>query len=84
MVDFSVVQQLLATVCPYEPEEITPEKHLVSDLEFDSFGLMEMIIKFENEFHVEIPDQDLKLFVTVQDVVNYLEQKQTATAFARA
>lgn len=86
MVDFQTVQHLLAMVCPYEPEEITPQKHLISDLELDSFGLMDMIISFEKEFGIEIPDKDLRLFVTVQDVIDYVEQKQlgSATTYARA
>lgn len=83
MVDFSVVQQLLATVCPYDAEEITPDKRLVSDLELDSFGLMDLVLTFENEYNIEIPDRDLRLFDTVQDIVNYLEQKQSGTEFAR-
>lgn len=75
MVDLQKVQQLLAMACPKEPEEITPEKHLVSDLELDSFGLMEMVMSFEDEFGIEIPDRDLRLLDTVQDVLTYLEEK---------
>lgn len=84
MVDLSKVQQLLATVCPHDPDEITLDKHLVSDLEIDSFGLMEMVMTFEKEFNIEIPDRDLRLFNTVQDIINYIEQKQMGGTFARA
>lgn len=85
MVKLETVQQLLATTCPYDAEEITPAKHLVSDLELDSFGLMEMVMAFEDEFHIEIPDRDLRLLDTVQDVMMYLEEKtgtQRTTAHA--
>ncbi len=84
MVDLSTVQQLLATVCPHDPEEITPDKHLVSELEIDSFGLMEMVMAFEKEFDIEIPDRDLRLFNTVQDIIHYIEHKQMQAAFAGA
>lgn len=84
MVDLFKVQQLLATVCPHDPEEITLDKHLVSDLEIDSFGLMEMVMAFEKEFNIEIPDRDLRLFNTVQDIIDYIEQKQMYGRLARA
>jgi len=86
VVKLETVQQLLATACPYDAEEITPEKHLVGDLELDSFGLMEMVMAFEDEFNIEIPDRDLRLLDTVRDVLMYLEEKTgsqpvTAAAF---
>jgi acyl carrier protein len=77
MVDFEKVKQLLATVCPHDPDEITLDKRLVTDLEIDSFGLMDMVIAFEKEFHLEIPDRDLRLFDTVGDIVHYIEQRKT-------
>lgn len=76
VVQLDRIQQLLAMVCPHDPEEITLDKHLVSDLDLDSFGLMDMVIAFEKEFSIEIPDRDLRLFNTVRDVVHYVEQKK--------
>ncbi len=84
MVDLSKVQQLLAMVCPHDPEEITLDKHLVTDLDLDSFGLMDMVIAFEDEFSIEIPDRDLRLFSTVSDVVNYIEQKNATGMVVQA
>ena len=75
MVELERVQQLLAMASPKEIEEITPEKHLISDLEMDWFGLMEVVMAFEDEFGVEIPDRDLRLLDTVEDVLIYLEDK---------
>ena len=84
MVDLNKVQQLLSMVCPHDPEEITPEKHLVSDLDLDSFGLMEMVMAFEKEFNIEIPDRDLRLFDTVGDILTYIEQKSGFVSMAQA
>ncbi len=84
MVEFSTIQQLLSTACPYDPEEITMDKNLVSDLEIDSFGLMEMVISFEKEFHIEVPDRDLRLLLTVADIVHYIEEKQEHPVLAQA
>ncbi len=79
MVDLSKVQTLLAMVCPKDPSEILPEKNLVQDLELDSFGVMEMVLQFESEFKIEIPDRDLRLMNTVQDVLDYLGSKTAGT-----
>lgn len=75
MVDIEKIQELLAAACPHDPSEITPDKHLVKDLEIDSFGLMDMVISFEDEFNIEIPDRDLRHFVTVNDIINYLNAR---------
>ena len=75
MVELERVQQLLAMASPKEIEEITPEKHLISDLEMDSFGLMEVVMAFEDEFGVEIPDRDLRLLDTVEYLLIYLADK---------
>ena len=84
MIEFARIQQLLAEACPHDAEEITLDKHLVKDLDIDSFGLMELVMAFESEFGVEIPDRDLRLFTTVGDIVNYLEQKKNGFAMAQA
>ncbi|MEF9863962.1 MAG: acyl carrier protein [Christensenellaceae bacterium] len=75
MVELAKVQEILMTVCPHDANEITPDKRLVEDLEIDSFSLMEMVITFENEFNIEIPDRDLRLFDTVDDIIKYIEKK---------
>lgn len=83
MVDLSKIQQLLATACPHDPEEITLDKQLVRDLDIDSFGLMDMVMAFEDEFQIEIPDRDLRLFNTVEDIVRYIEQKTAGAPLAQ-
>lgn len=78
MVELDRIRELLLTVCPCDPEDITEDKHLVRDLDIDSFGLMELVLDFEKEFHISIPDRDLRKFDTVGDVMSYIEQKQGA------
>ena len=80
-VTLSAVQQLLAMASPVDPEEITPEKHLARDLEMDSFVMMDAVLSFEREFGIDIPDLDLRLFDTVQDVLVYLAER-TGSAVA--
>ena len=75
MVDINKVKELLCTACPYDPEEITLESDLVNDLELDSFGILDMVMAFEKEYNISIPDRDLRLFSTVSDIVDYLEKR---------
>ncbi len=84
MVDFAKIQELLSTICPHDPEEITPDKHLVNDLDIDSFGLMDLIIAFEREYNIDIPDRDLRLFTTAADIINYIEQRTMGMTMAQA
>jgi acyl carrier protein len=75
MVNFNRVKELLAASCPYSAEEIELDSDLSVDLDFDSFCMMDMLLAFEKEYNISIPDRDLRLFVTVSDIVNYLEEK---------
>lgn len=75
MINIEKVKELLSASCPYSPEEIEMNSDLIADLEFDSFCLMDMLLAFEKEFDISIPDRDIRLFITVSDIVNYLEAK---------
>jgi acyl carrier protein len=80
MINIDKVKELLAASCPYEPDEISLGSDLVADLEFDSFCMMDMLLAFEKEFGISIPDRDLRLFVTVSDIADYLEKKTAPDA----
>ena len=80
MIDTDRIKELLSSSCPYEPDEISLESDLVNDLEFDSFSMMDMLLAFEKEYDISIPDRDLRLFVTVADIVGYLEKKTAPNA----
>ena len=75
MININRVKELLSASCPYSPEEIELDSDLIVDLEFDSFCMMDMLLAFEKEYEISIPDRDLRLFVTVNDIVSYLEEK---------
>jgi acyl carrier protein len=72
MANLSEVQKLLAEYSTCEVSEITPEKRLIGDLELDSFSLLDAVAACESRFHLSIPDSDLKLLDTVQDVLDYI------------
>lgn len=56
-----------------EENEITPEAEFVKDLGADSLDTVEMIMEFEKEFDIEIPDEEAEKITTVGDAVAYIE-----------
>ncbi len=53
---------------------ITPEASFIDDLGADSLDIVELIMAFEEEFDLEIPDSDAEKVVTVRDVVEYIKE----------
>ena len=56
-----------------DPNEITLDTKLSKDLEADSLDQVEILMALEDEYDIEIPDEVAEKFVTVRDIVNYLE-----------
>jgi acyl carrier protein len=59
-------------------EEITLESNFIDDLKADSLDLVEMVMAFEDNLGVTIPDEDQEKIRTVGEVVNYIRQKESA------
>jgi acyl carrier protein len=57
-------------------EDITPEKSFVDDLKADSLDVVELVMEFEDQFKITIPDEDYEKIKTVGDAVKYIEEKQ--------
>jgi acyl carrier protein len=60
-----------------DEEEITPEASFVDDLNADSLDLVELIMSLEEEFGLEISDEDAEKIQTVGDAANYIEEHQS-------
>jgi len=58
--------------------EITPATSMIKDLEADSLDAVEIIMAFEDEFDIEIPDEDAEKFENIGDIVKYIEAKVNA------
>ncbi|PWM41657.1 MAG: acyl carrier protein [Clostridiales bacterium] len=56
-------------------EEITSETEFVGDLNLNSFDVVNMVCAFEERLGIEIPDRDIRKFIKVQDVTDYLEAR---------
>ena len=55
-----------------DEEEVTPQASFVEDLGADSLDIVELVMAMEEEFKIEIPDEDVENLKTVQDVTNYI------------
>jgi len=59
-----------------EDQEISMETSLMKDLEADSLDAVEIIMAIEDEFDIEIPDEDAEGFKSIGDIVKYVEEKK--------
>ncbi len=66
------VIQVLATLLHFNEKAIRPELLLVDDLGMDSFAAVEMLFQIEDQYGLEIPDEEMVNFKTVKDVVDYI------------
>ncbi|MBL7073671.1 acyl carrier protein [candidate division KSB1 bacterium] len=69
------VKEIIVDQLGVDPAQATNEAHFVDDLGADSLDTVELVMAFEEEFGVEIPDEDAEKITTVGDAVNYLKEK---------
>ena len=70
-------EKLVEIICNYvevEPENIKPESRFMEDLGFTSFDFMGMLGELEDEFEIEVDEQEAVKIITVQQAVDYLEK----------
>ena len=71
---FETLKNLLVEELQLNPDEITLESDLANDLGVNSLELADLILLCEEKFNLVIDDEDLHTFITVGDVVNYLDE----------
>ena len=67
------VVKIIAEELDVDPEELSMDTHITDDLDADSLDAMEVILKIEEEFDVEIPDDLVQRIQTIADVVEFLD-----------
>ncbi|MBR2216173.1 MAG: acyl carrier protein [Selenomonadaceae bacterium] len=76
MATFEKVRDIVVEQLGVEADEVSIESTFIDDLGADSLDIVELIMAFEEEFNVEIPDEAAEKIKTVQDVVNYIDQNK--------
>jgi len=72
------VKSIIAEQLGVKPEEVTTEASFVDDLGADSLDTVELVMAFEEEFSIEIPDEDAEKITTVGEAIKYIDNKTTA------
>lgn len=72
---FEKVCAILAEFTNVKVTEMKPNTNLLNDLDMNSLETMDAVIRFEEEFDIEIPDRDITLFRSIGDVTEYLSKK---------
>lgn len=69
---FEQIKEMLVNELSVNPDDVTMNAELVTDLGVNSLELADLILLCEEKFDIEIGDDDIRNFITVGDVVNYL------------
>jgi len=69
------VKTIIAEQLGVKPEEVTPQASFVDDLGADSLDTVELVMALEEEFGIEIPDEDAEKMTNVGEAVKYIEDK---------
>ena len=70
---FERIRELLAEQLDIDEEKITMDSNILEDFEADSLDVVDMVMSLEDEFGVEIPDEEIENLPSVGDVVRYVE-----------
>lgn len=70
---FEKLKKLITDVLDIEKEKISFESKILEDFGADSLDIVEMVMAIEEEFNIEIPDEDVEKVLSVDDVINYIQ-----------
>lgn len=70
------VKDIIVEQLGVNAEQVTSEAKFIEDLGADSLDTVELVMAFEEEFNVEVPDEEAEKLQTVGDVTKYIEEKK--------
>lgn len=73
---FDKVKAIIVDQLGVEEEEVTMEASFIEDLGADSLDIVELIMALEEEFEIEVPDEDAEKLVTVGDAITYISERK--------
>lgn len=71
---FDKVKQLICEQLELDEGKVTMDSNILEDFEADSLDVVDLIMSFEDEFGLEVPDEEVEKFATVGDIVRYIEE----------
>jgi acyl carrier protein len=77
---FERVKKIVVDQLSVEADTINPQSNFANDLGADSLDTVELVMALEEEFDIEIPDEAAEKITTVQEAVNYISEKVSASA----
>lgn len=69
------VKDIIVEQLSVNAEQVTPAARFIEDLGADSLDTVELVMAFEEEFSIEVPDEDAEKLASVGDVIKYIEEK---------
>jgi acyl carrier protein len=75
MSTFERVKKVVVEQLEVDEKEVTPDASFVDDLGADSLDVVELVMGLEEEFDIEIPDESAEKITTVQQAIDYIEEK---------
>lgn len=73
---FDELKNLLVSELSVNPDDVTPDAELVSDLGINSIELTDLLLLCEEKFNIKLDDEDARKLLTVDDVVKYIEKNR--------
>jgi acyl carrier protein len=70
------VKEIIVEQLGVEEDEVNPNSKFIEDLGADSLDTVELVMAFEEEFDLEIPDEDAEKITTVGDAISYIKENQ--------
>jgi acyl carrier protein len=67
------VKEIICAQLEVSPEQVKPEASFTDDLKADSLAVVELVLAFEQEFKITIPEEDTEQIKTVKDATNYIK-----------
>ena len=67
------VREIIASQLEVSTEQLTPQASFIDDLKADSLAVVELVLALEQEFKIEIPEEDTEQIKTVKDALNYIK-----------
>lgn len=71
---FERVREIICNQLDLEEDRVTLDSNMLEDFEADSLDLVDLVMSLEDEFGIEVPDEQVEHFHTVGDVVRYIEE----------